>query len=272
MAVTVIQDNADLGTFSAGDTLTITGKFTGNITDITTNLDQSGLGAGGFAEVHVTRNFMAQFGSPTVPFKAEVNSGSVKRFRYDAGAGECYYSPDGNSDVCDTLRVTGQGSMHLIGSVGTINNLEQIRGQVFVGAGVAPTTVRGAGGYMLIDGESGTSPTTIWAGGDFNLRTLRGIAGGGNLYLFGRARVAMDAGTDTIPTIWMLGGFLDLVQCGTITTFHLLDGDASQIRIGRAITITTLNVWPTVRNADKFINHPLLTIGTTNRQIDPVAA
>lgn len=272
MATTVFQDDADLGTsLLAGDTLVVTGKETQNITNITTNLDQSALGVGGLAVVRVTRNFRAQFGSPGVPFKAEVGGGSGL-FHYDAESGDCYYLPDGNTNVCNKLRVTGPGShMHLVGGVAcTVDNLEQGAGRCTVAQDIAATTIKGSGGYMTLEGEAGTNPTTVYAGGTFRLRSQRGIAAGGNLYVFEDARVTIDAGTDTIPTLWTLGGWLELYHSGTITTWNLFAGDAGRISIARPITVTTLNVFPTVKNRDRILRHPLITITTLNTDINPI--
>jgi hypothetical protein len=270
MAVLTIQDTADIGAgVLAGDTLIITGKELQNITNLTTNIDQSGLGAGGLAAVRVTRNFRAQFGSVATPFKAEVAAGSAGIFHYDAESGDCYYVPDGNANVCNKLRVTGPGChMHLLGGVAcTVDNLEQGAGTVTVASDITPTTVKGSGGYMSLEGESGTPPTTVYAGGTFRLRLARGPT---TMYVFDDARVSIDAATDTITTLWSLGGHLDLFHSGTITTWNLFAGDASRISVARAITVTTLNVWPTVRNRDSILRHPLITVGTLNTDINPI--
>lgn len=266
MAATTIQDNADLGSlYVAGDTLLVTGKDTGNSTDITANLDQSALGAGGFNKVDISRNFRARMGSVSNPFKAEIASGGSPLFRWDAGVGsEGWYTPDGNTDIATKLRMTGPSKLNLIGA-GTITNLEQLLGELVIGTSITPTTIRSAGGYMLIDGAGGANPTTIWCGGNGKIKTLRGFT---TLNLFGNGNITIDCDSDALTTITMTGGMLDLVGCGTITTLNLYDGDASRIRIGRLITITTVNVWPTVRNVSKFLEHPYLTIGTKNWEVD----
>ena len=270
MATVYVQDSADFnagGAPAVGDTVIVTGKKTGNATAVTTNVDKSTLGAGGIANIKITRNMKANIGSYTSPLKSEISAQLVN----DADAGsELFYTADGTANTCAKLRHLGLGATRLVGT-GTfaITNLEQRRGEVLVGKDHEPTTIRGAGGYMHVDDDTGVSPTTVYAGGDFVLRLNRGIAAGGNLYIFDNARVILDCGTDTVPTIWMFGGSLEIVQCGTITTFHLLGGDANRISIGREITITTLNAWPTVRNVKNFIDNPFLTITTKNLDIEP---
>lgn len=270
MATYYVEDSADFnsgGTPIVGDTVIVTGKRTGNVTNIDTNIDKSGLGAGGLANVKLTRNFLANLGSYGSPFQSEI-SGMIHN---DAGPGsEVFYTANGSADTCAKYRHTGPGATRFVGSAGyTITNLEQLRGSVDVNRYHTPTTVRHAGGSMLIDDKNGTAPTTVYAGGHARHVNRRGIAGGGNLYIFDNAHVVIDCGTNTIPTIWMFNGTLELVQCGTITTFHLLGGDASRILIGREITITTLNRWPTVRNVRDFIKNPYLTITTDNGDIEP---
>jgi hypothetical protein len=263
MATGYVQDAATLGSPAAGDTVVITGLSPGNSTDITTALDQSGLAAGGLAAIYVTRNFRANIGSVSTPLKAEINTGA-SLFHYNAGGGRCYYTPTGNTALCVTLRAVGLGTLQLLGT-GTITNLEQLRGSVIVGETVTPTNVNIAGGDMLIDGAAGTNPTTINAGGNGRLRTLRGFT---TLNIFDQGSVILDVGTDTPTTINMYGGSLDIVQSGTITTLNLYGGDAAQIRLGRLLTITTVNIWPTVRNASKFLTNQLLTITNTNWKVD----
>lgn len=249
MAVQPFEDNADLGSLvlAVGDSLVVSGKDTGNTTEITGGLDQSALGAGGLAFVNITRNFRANFGSASNPFIAEVNSG-VSLFRNDAGAGELYYTPDG---TCVNFRHRGPSWSHLIGT-GAVTTLDQTDGHVTVASGITPATVEYLGGEMLIDGAGGTNPTTINCGGLGNgtLRTLRGFTTGN---LFERGRLTLDCGTDAITTFNMWGGFLNWVSSGTVTTFNARGGDLSRLKFGRVTTITTLNVWPTVRGKDAFL-------------------
>lgn len=263
MATGIIQDSASFGTPAAGDTQFITGLSTGNTTDVTTNVDQSGLAAGGLAAIYVTRNFRASIGTATSPLKAEVNTGA-SLFHYNAGGGRLYYTPQGNTSLCVTFRAVGLGTATLLGT-GTITNLEQLRGSVVCGVNVTPTNVRCAGGDMLIDDPAGTNPTTIEVGGNGRLRTCRGFT---TLNLFDQGAVTLDIGSDTPTTVNVYGGSLDISQSGTITTLNLYGGDAAQIRLARIMTITTVNVWATVKNAVNFLTNPLLTVTNTNWKVD----
>ena len=264
MANFLVEDNASLSGIVAGDTLYVAGRRGGNVTNILTGLDLSGLAAGGLASVHVTRAFKANFGSESTPFKAEVNVSAASVFRNDAAEGELYYTPDGSADTCVSFRHVGPSSSHLIGS-GTVTNLEQLDGLVVVGENITATTVRAAGGKMRIEGQAGTNPTTMFAGGSGDLYSARGAT---TINLFDAGRLTIDAGADPITTINMYSGRLDIVQCGTITTLNLFGGDASRILIARPIPVTTVNVWATVKNVGKFLDHPFVTFTTTNWLVD----
>lgn len=264
MANVYVEDAATLGTIAAGDAIIIAGRRAGNVTDITTNLDQSGLAAGGLASVNVSPSFRANFGTVDTPFKAEINVSSASMFRNEAMDGEVWYTPDGNTDLCVSVRQVGKGSMHIIGS-GTVTNLEQLDGLLVVAEGITPTTVRSAGGRMRIEGQAGTNPTTYNIGGKGDCYTARG---GTTYNLFDSGRLTLDCGADPLTTVSLYGGSMEIVQCGTITTLNLFAGDASRILISRLIPITTVNVWPTVRNVGKFLDHPYLTISTTNWLVD----
>ncbi len=264
MANFVVQDNASLAGVVAADTLYIAGRRSGNTTDITAGLDLSALAAGGLTAVYITRAFRANFGSESTPFKAEVNVGATSIFRNDASEGELYYTPDGSADVCVSFRHVGPSSSHLIGS-GAITNLEQLDGLVVVGENITPTTVRSAGGKMRIEGQAGTNPTTLFCGGAGDLYSARGAT---TINLFDSGRLTLDASDDPITTISMYDGRLEIVQCGTITTLNLFGGDASRILIARPIPVTTVNVWPTVKNVGKFLDNPFVTFSTTNWLID----
>lgn len=261
MASYAFEDNGDLGTsLLAGDSLVVTGKDTGNITPITTNCNQAALGAGGLAFVNVTKNFLANFGSLADPFVVEVNVSAASVFRNAAGAGELYYTPDG---TCVTFRHMGPSFSKLVGT-GAITVLEQFAGDVNVGVGITPATVKIGGGDMLIDGAAGTNPTTIHCGGG-RLRTLRGCT---TLNLFGSGILTLDCGADAITTINMNGGLLNWVNSGTVTTFNAFTGDLSRAKFGRITTITTMNTWPTVKGLDSFLAQVatgMLVIGTLNR-------
>lgn len=263
MAIQYIENNASLGSPSEGDSIYVTG---GSVT-IDQNQDQSGLAAGGLTAVYVSQQFTGNMGTSAAPFKAEINPSGTSPpngiFRW-LGSGQCWYTPDGNSDICDILRVLN-GTMNLVGS-GTVNDLEIGGGRTIIGSSIVATTIRQASGECRVEGLAGTAPTTVEiVGGTYYTR--RGIAASGSLTLYG-GTAQIDAQGNTIPTLNMSGGALELRQSGTITTMNLRGGDAENIVISRPITITTLNLWSSVRNASAFTRNPLLTITTLNWKID----
>lgn len=273
MATQTLTDNADFAPspYSVGDTAVVTGKSTGNVTSIGTNVDQSALGAGGLAYIYVTDRFWADIGTNAVPLKVEIGT----MFEYRARSGNLYYVPNGTANTCAKFRALGGPSSKVnINGTGTLTVYEMLSGTATLAVGIAATTIRLAGGSTTLDGAAGTSPTTVDVGGSAVFRTLRGIAGGGNLNLFDRGHVIMDGGTDTVPTVTMTGGSADWVSSGTITTMNMKAGDAMKFKIGQAITITTLNIWPTVRNRNKFLDQIglLLTVTNLNKDIDAIEA
>lgn len=271
MAVQSLVDNANFAPspYSVGDTAVISGKSTLNQTSITSNVDQSALGSGGLAYIYVTDRFAADIGTNSVPLTCEIGT----LFEYRARAGNLYYVPNGTVSTCAKFRALGGIQTRInINGTGTLTVYEMLSGTAVLASTITATTMRIAGGYTTLDGASGTNPTTVYVGGNGTFRSLRGIAGGGNIYLFDRGQLIMDAGSDTVPTVTMTGGSADWVSSGTITTFNMLAGDASKFKLGQAITITTLNIWPTVRNRDKFLSNTLLTVTNLNKDVDAIEA
>lgn len=255
MADRFIDTTNTLGTVTDTDSLYF---VKGNV-EVTTNLDQSGLTTG-LTAVHVARPWTGNIGQAATPFKADVDVG-VGRFRYDAGGGVCFYQPAGNNNVCTLLQAYGRGQLVLV-SAGTVTTLEVGDGDVIVGGSVVVPTLRIGGGNVQIENSSGTAPTTVEIAAG-TLTTVRGIT---TLSLYG-GTVIFKAGINAITTLTMGGGALQLWETGTITTFNLIAGDASNIFVARPITITTLNIWGTVANASALTDNPLLTISTTNWRI-----
>ena len=253
MADVLVEDSASLGTVANTDSIYVVS----GTQDIVTNVDQSAL-AGGLTIVDVAPRFTASFGTLSVPFKADIDQGSgIFRF---AGSGQCFYHAGGGSAVCTKLRVLN-GTMNLI-TGGTITTAECMRGRMISAAAVTITTLLVGGADVRIEGTTGTASTTVEMT-DGSLYMRKGIAGGGTLSMYG-GELVIDCGTNTIPTLNIYGGTLHLRNCGTITTMNLVKGDSAKIVVARPITITTLNVWASVRGASAFTHISKLTIGTLN--------
>ena len=232
--------------------------------DVDTGLDLSGLTTG-LTAVYVSDQWYANIGTPSSSLKADIDAAAGSVFRYGAGGGACWYTPTGGSSVATLVRNVKNGTLTLNGT-GTVTRLESMSGQTIVGANVAATNIHIAGGVVDLQGTAGTAPTTIEiAGGSF--KTRRGATTmtqwGGSVFI--------DAATNAITTLTMTGGVLNIAQSGTITTFNFIAGDANSISIARPITITNTVIWASVRNASKFVNHPLITFSNApTHRIDKV--
>lgn len=248
------------GTHAAGDSVYCTSGGTA----ITTSLDKSALGAGGYAEVNIAFPWTADIGTTSTPLRAEISSGADARLLYRAGGGRLYYRPNGNSDVCDLCRNVGPGSRHLFlvdGGTVTVAELSAARTTI-EGAVTVPTIRVSNSAQVFILDDSSTDPTTLDVGGG-NVTTERGAT-----TVDQRAgTLTWDAAANTVTTINMDGGTQVLRETGTITTLNWKAGSFDVSQLARKVTITTANVWKTSVNQQAlhhFLNHPLLTVTTLN--------
>lgn len=250
MASAVINNtNAITGISADGDTLI----FQAGTTNVDTGLD---LSAYSLAAIHVLRAFSANIGSSGTSLKTDVDNAATSTFTYNAGGGAVWYTPNGSAtggtNICQVLRCIGFGTMTVNGT-GTVTRLESGQGQTIIGGNIAATNVHVAGGNVTIQGTSGTAPTTIEVTGGV-LKTARGCT---TISIYG-GNVEFDA-TQAITTLNVTGGRLKIIRSGTITTLNLLAGNALNIDVSAAITITNTVIWGSVQNASAILDNPMLT-------------
>jgi hypothetical protein len=263
MATRIISNTATLG--ASGHTAADDVFLQDGNTPLTTDIDASGLAAGGYDEFVVAFGWKANIGTFSNPLQAEVST----RFVYGAGAGQCWYYPNGDSDVCALLRVIGPGRPRMtLLTGGTITVLECSSGITDVTEPVAATTIRvDKSAIINILDNSSTDPTLLDASGG-TVNTARGAT---TITQRGSANVNVNAETNAIGTWNVDGGRAVLIESGTITTLNWKAGSFDVRQLNRPVTITTANIWTTAidpATLNALLTHPLVTIGTPNYIMD----
>jgi hypothetical protein len=258
MATQIIQDTAAFGAtgHTAGDTVIIQNSGV----DITTTLDATGLATGGYALVKVVPTYHGVIGTEAVPLRAEISSGTVARLDYFTAAGQMYYRPNGDADVCDLLRVGGGGIMNLV-TGGTVTLAELWGGTTNIGEAVAVTTLEACLSALVnMPDATSTDPTTVLLYGNARWNTERGAT---TATIRDSATADVDAGTNVFTTINVDGGNWRHRDSGTITNLNWRNGvfDATSLERELTITNTTINK----KQVDQaallaFLNHPLITL------------
>lgn len=260
--VYVADGSKTLGTVAAGDSVFI---LAGNAT-VDTNIDQSGLLVSGIAINEISRAFTGQIGTAAAPMKAEIDT----RLVYMAQSGDMYYQAAGAANTCALLQVIGGGTFHFVAG-GTCTLAEILSGGLLVTASAVVTTLNAAGGSVNITG-SGTGTTTInmWGGPTGtgpNVRTERA----GTTTTNKAGTLTIDAGTAAITTLNCDGPVSQsktiLKESGTVTTLNALGHIPDTSMLIRALTVTTCNINMSLPGAASFLQHPLITFGTTNEKI-----
>lgn len=222
-------------------------------TNVTAGLDLSAL-LEGVTNIYVARDWTGNIGSSSTSLKTDVDGAATSVFRYGAGGGACWYTPNGDNNLATLVRNVGKGTLTVNGT-GTLTTFEAGNGQTILGGNITATTIRiGGEGKVDLQSTSGTAPTTVEITGGF-FKTARGAT---TLSIYGGAAV-VEAATNAITTINYAGGNLFLAQSGTITTLNILAGNASSIRVGRPLTITNTVIWSTVFGASAFLDNPFIT-------------
>ena len=235
--------------------------FVQGATNVTGNIDKSGLGANGLGKVHLAHPWVADVGTSGTPFKAKISADSDSIFDNKAGGGTFFYAIDGSADVCDLVRSSGPGTRRtVLQTIGTATVVECASGIVDVNTPVAATTVRISGtGLVNMPDSSSTDPTLVEIGGG-SWVTERGAT---TLTVWGGG-ADVNAGTNAFGTVNLHGGTAMWRQSGTITALNWLGplGVFDTSKLGRAMTITTVTVWAGVdQNAlHDLIANPLITI------------
>jgi hypothetical protein len=253
MANRTVINSGTLG--ASGHTAADNVYFQDNNTPVVTDIDASGLAAGGYNDVVFALACRSLIGSFSAPFKAEI-SGMLD---YGAGGGQCYYDAEGDADTCALMRVRGPGRPRMSVVGGTITIAELSGGITDILESAAATTIRMMRNAILNLPDNGsTDPTLIDAGGG-EVHSARGAT---TIDQRGSALVEIDAGANNITT-WTVGGGRALAKLfGTLTTLNWKHGLFDVRQLKGPVTITNTNVWvPDVdRTAlDAFLNHPLIT-------------
>ncbi|MCH7526804.1 MAG: hypothetical protein IID39_05150 [Planctomycetes bacterium] len=234
--------------------------FAEGATDVTVNIDKSGLGANGLGKVFLAHPWVANVGTFGAPFKAEISADSDSIFDNKAGRGTFYYEINGNANVCDLVRSSGPGTrLTVLQTGGTATVVECASGIIDVSEPVAATTLRLSGnGLINMPDAASTDPTLVeLTGGSWV--TERGATTVDNW----GGMVDANVGANTFGTINQRGGSFMLRQSGTITALNWSGGNFDITKLGRNVIITTLTVWAGVnQNALHDLIHSPLTVIT----------
>lgn len=256
-----IVNGADL--YVQSGTQTITGGLTTNLSE-------------GIQSLDILSGWSGNIGGANGSLAAETKSAllnystQIPRIRYYASGGTFYYTPQSGgaaTDACDYYQIAGSGSGYVTGT-GTIKRLESAGGRLYVGTGITSVaTFRWvlSGGTVTIDGIVGTTKVhglTI-AGGQHLLK--RGVQGSTmvstgfveGLNVCGGA-VTIDAYAETISDLRMYGGYVTVVNCGTIAAISGYSGTLDFSKLQRPLTVTLLEDAPGLT----VIPSRLLTITT----------
>jgi hypothetical protein len=250
--------------FIQSGTQTITGGLTTSLVTGITNLD-------------ILPGFSGNIGGAAGSLAVETDTASyapasqVPRIRYNASGGTLYYTPQSSgaaADVADYFQVNGSGSAFLTGT-GTVKRVEVQSGRLYVAPTIGSVaTYRWvlAGGTTTIDGTS-TGSTKIHAitvvGGQHLLKKgIQGSTLGSTTFVEGLnvcgGSLVIDAYGETISDLRIYGGYVTVVNCGTIAVCSGYSGTLDFSKLQRPLTITLLEDAPGLT----VIPSKLLTITT----------
>ena len=235
-----------LGTYVAVNNFDVLPGFSGNI----------GGAAGSFA-------------IETANFDQTTQTG---RMRYNASGGTFYYTPQGANaaaDVCDFFQVNGSGSAFLTGT-GTVKRVEVQSGRLYVSptiGSVATYRWELAGGTTTIDGISGSTKihaVTVAGGQHLLKKGIQGSTMASTTFVEGlnvcNGSIVIDAYGETISDLRIYGGYVTVVNCGTIAVCSGYNGTLDFSKLQRPVTVTLLEDAPGLT----VIPSKLLTITTRN--------
>ena len=241
MATVTVENSNDVG--SPGDGGSV--FFIEGATPVTVNVDQSAVGADGLNVVSLAHPWVANVGTSGAPFKAEISdpAGSNPGLYNAAGGGTFFYEINGTANFCDLVRSYGPGTRRtVLQTTGTATVVECASGIIIVEEPVTAITVRiGGNGLVEMPDAASTDPTLVEIGGG-SWVTERGAA---TVDQWG-GTADVNAGTNTFGTYNLDGGVARWRQSGTITTLNWRSGIFDISKLGRELTITTLNVWANV--------------------------
>jgi hypothetical protein len=194
------------------------------------------------------------------------------RMRYNASGGTFYYTPQGanaTADVCDYFQVNGSGSAFLTGT-GTVKRVEVQSGRLYVSptiGSVATFRWELAGGTTTIDGISGSTKihaVTVAGGQHLLKKGIQGSTMASTTFVEGlnvcNGSIVIDAYGETISDLRIYGGYVTVVNCGTIAVCSGYNGTLDFSKLQRPVTVTLLEDAPGLT----VIPSKLLTITTRN--------
>jgi hypothetical protein len=246
-------------------TQTITGGLTPSIATGINNLD-------------ILPGFSGNIGGAAGSLAVETDSASlnqvtqIPRIRYNAAGGTLYYTPQGAgaaADVCDFFQVNGSGSAFLTGT-GTVKRVEVQSGRLYVSptiGSVATFRWELAGGTTTIDGISGSTKihaVTVAGGQHLLKKGIQGSTMASTTFVEGlnvcNGSIVIDAYGETISDLRIYGGYVTVVNCGTIAVCSGYNGTLDFSKLQRPVTVTLLEDAPGLT----VIPSKLLTITTRN--------
>ena len=248
----IARGSTTLGTVTADDDI----YLLGGSAKLVTNMDQSALTQ--VDTVEISNEFTGSYGTAASPFKARVGTS----FYYNAAGGDAYWVSDGSaSDVSPLLIMphTTNGHLHF-DTTGTITDAQIAGGQFTISTVVVVTNLYcGANSIVRFYDDSSTDPTYVRNTGaalylDRGATTIE--HGSGQTWIQG-----VNAKAVTTLNIW--GPGVHISESGTITTLNAEGAIPCVAKLSRALTITTCNINMSIRGAEDFLNNPLLSIGTT---------
>jgi hypothetical protein len=258
--VKVPKGVTDLTTYGA-DTDTL--QFIEGNQTITAGLNKTTL-TEGFTNIYVAETFTGSIGSGAGALRCDVDAGAPGVFKYHAGGGACYYTPEGDNSLCELLEIISAGTFYLVGS-GTVTDCNIARGNLVIPDGTIVTNLYQSGGRTT-QGYNGTANTVLWVGGgQFNSQRSCTT---GNIHgaeaIFKREDSSATVGTATTLNI---GKGYTKWALGNITTVNLLHPDAylDLSEVPNDITITTLNGYGQALAKSRLSSKlATVTISTTN--------
>ena len=249
--------------FIQSGTQTITGGLAVSIATGINNLD-------------ILPGFSGAIGGSAGSLAVETDSASynpstqIPRIRYNAGGGSMYYTAEGAggaANVCDYAQLSGSGSMFITGTC-TVKRVEVQSGRLYVGPNVGSVaTYRWvlSGGTSTIDGISGSTKIhaiTVAGGQHILKKGIQGSTLASTGFVEGLnvcdGQVTIDAYGETISDLRMYGGYVTVVNCGTIAVISGYAGTLDFSKLQRPVTVTLLEDAPGLT----VIPSKLLTITT----------
>ena len=218
--------------------------------------------ATGINNLDILPGFSGNIGGAAGSLAVETDSASyapatqIPRIRYNASGGTFYYTPQGAGaagDVCDFFQINGSGSAFLTGT-GTVKRVECQAGRLYVSPTIGSVaTYRWvlAGGTSTIDGISGSTKIhaiTVAGGQHLLKKGIQGSTMASTTFVEGlnvcNGSLVIDCYGETISDLRIYGGYVTVVNCGTIAVCSGYNGTLDFSKLQRPVTLTLLEDAP----------------------------